>query len=133
MLEDGPTYIDELKNEDTDTLEDKEKDTVGAKYLKVINSVPFLDVAIYTVELPFSEHWRPEVKEAKDTEISNLLDYDIFEEVKDVGQQTIGSRWVDTSKEKHDGQKKNTKARRIARGFQETLKPQSDNPTVSKE
>ena len=38
-----------------------------------------------------------------------------------------------TAKEKHDGQKQKTKARLVPRGFQETLKPQSDSPTVSKE
>ena len=57
----------------------------------------------------------------------------MFEEIKDEGQRTIGSRWVVTTKEKHDGQKQKTKARLVARGFQETLKPQSDSPTVSKE
>ena len=82
MLEDGLQNVEDLMNKKEDTPE-AELDTVGARYLKVVNSVSFSDV---------SEHWRPEVKEAKDTEISNLLDYDIFEEVKDVGQQTIGSR-----------------------------------------
>ena len=38
-----------------------------------------------------------------------------------------------TEKEKHDGQKQKTKARLVARGFQETLKPQSDSPPTSKE
>ena len=47
--------------------------------------------------------------------------------------KTIGSRWVITEKEKHDGQKQKTKARLVFHGFQETLKPQSDSPTVSKE
>ena len=61
------------------------------------------------------------------------MDYDVFEEVLDEGQETIGSRWVVTEKEKHDGQKLQTKARLVARGFQETMKPQSDSPTVSKE
>ena len=41
MFEDGLQDVDELKNEYADILEDKEKDTVGAKYLKVINSVSF--------------------------------------------------------------------------------------------
>ena len=40
---------------------------------------------------------------------------------------------VVTAKEKHDGQKQKTKARVVVRGFQETLKPQSDSPTMSKE
>ena len=72
-------------------------DTNGTHYLKVENSVNFSDLAIYTVELPVSEHGRPEVKEAKEAEIDNLLDYDVFEEVKDEGQDTIGSRWVVTA------------------------------------
>ena len=91
---------------------------MGAKYLKMVNNVSFSDLSVYTVELQVSEHGRPEVKEAKNTEISNLQDYDVFEEVEDIGQDAIGSRWVITSKEKHDGQKKQTKARLDARGFQ---------------
>ena len=50
----------------------------------------FSDLAIYTVELPVSEHGRPEVKEAKETEVENLLNYDVFEEVEDKGQDTLG-------------------------------------------
>ena len=49
------------------------------------------------------------------------MDYDVFEEVLDEGQETIGSRWVMTEKEKHDGQKLQIKARLVARGFQETM------------
>ena len=121
MLEDGLESVENPIDKKDDSTEAK-LDTVGAKYLKVVNSVSFSDVAIYTVELPVSEHWRPEVKDAQDTEVNNLFDYNLFEEGEDVGQQTIGSRWVVTSKEKHDGQKKNTKARLVARSFQETLK-----------
>ena len=66
-------------------------------------------------------------------EVSNLLDYDVSEEVEDKGQETIGSSWVVMAKEKHDGQKQKKKARLVARGFQETMKPQSDSLTVSKE
>ena len=65
--------------------------------------------------------------------MKNLQDYETFEEVKDKGQETLGSRWVITEKEKHDGQKQKCKARLVARGFQESLKPQSDSPTASKE
>ena len=38
------------------------------------------------------------------TEINDILDYDVFEKVKDEGQETLGSKWVVTAKEKHDGQ-----------------------------
>ena len=61
------------------------------------------------------------------------MDYETFEEVADEGQNVIGSRWVITVKEKHDGQKQQCKARFVARGFQESLKPQSDSPTASKD
>ena len=81
---------------------DATSDNIGTNFLKVINSVSFSDLAIYTVELPVSEHGRPEVKEAKTTEVNNLLDYDVFEEVKDESQHTIQSRWVVTYKEKHE-------------------------------
>ena len=38
-----------------------------------------------------------------------------------------------TQKEKHDRQKQACKVRLVARGFQESLKPQSDSPTASKD
>ena len=52
-----------------------------------------------------SEHGTQEVKDAKIAEINNLMDNDIFEEITDEVQETLGSRWVVTAKEKHDGQK----------------------------
>ena len=73
----------------------------------------------YVVEVPVKLHNAPEVIEAKDKEVTNLTDYDTFEEVEDTGQEKIGSRWVITEKEKHDGQKSQIKARLVARGFQE--------------
>ena len=40
-------------------------------------------------ELPVSEHGTPEVKEAKMAEVSNLLDYHVFEKVEDKGQKLL--------------------------------------------
>ena len=138
MLEDGLEEVENLIDPDKEELKDvlladTASDNIGAKYLKVIDSVSFSDIAIYTVELPVSEHVRPEVQEAKMDEVNNLLDYDVFQDVEDKGQETIGSRWVITAKDKHDGQKQKTKARLVAHGFQESLKLQSDSLTVSKE
>ena len=55
-----------------DSLEDAENlhtefknDVVGANYLKMARSVSFSDFCTYTVEVPTSEHWRREVKSAK--------------------------------------------------------------------
>ena len=41
--------------------------------------------------------------------IENLDKYGFFEEVEYEGQETVGSRWVITKKEKADGQKTNYK------------------------
>ena len=115
MLEDGLGDGEDLLDPEEETrryamrLIDAESDNVGTHYLKVVNHMSFSDYAIYTVELPVSQHGTPKVKEAKMAEVSNLLDYDVFEEVKDEGQETIGSRWVVTEKEKHDGQKQKKK------------------------
>ena len=79
--------------------------------------VSFSDMCSYVIELPVSEHGRPEVKAAKRNEIKNLKDYETIEEVKDEGQETIGSRWVVTQKEKNDGQKQDYEAQLIARVF----------------
>ena len=86
------------------------EDNVGAKYLKLVNTVSFSELCNFTVELPVSKHGTPEVKAAKMNEIRNLKDYDTFEEVPYEGQETIRSRWVGRAKEKHDGQKQKTKA-----------------------
>ena len=73
-------------------LAEVEKDIVGTKYMKRENSVCFSDLCIFVVELPVSEHGRPEVMEAKMKEIQNLEEYKMFEEVCDEGQETIRSR-----------------------------------------
>ena len=91
MLEDGLEDVENL-------LTDLKDDAIGAGYLKVANVVSFSELSSYVVELLVSEHWRPEVKAAKRNEIQNLKDYETFEEVKDEGQETIGSRWVITEK-----------------------------------
>ena len=48
-------------------LADFTSDKIETNYLKVINSVYFSDLSIYTVEHPVSEYGRPKVKEAKTT------------------------------------------------------------------
>ena len=101
--------------------------------MKVENAECFDDVAIYTAEVPKKEHRRPEVIEAKEKEIENLEKYGVFEEVEHEGQETVGSRWKITRKEKADGQKQNYKGGLVAKGFQEKEAPQSDSPTMLRE
>ena len=79
-------YKEELKDA---LLADAVSDNVEANYLKVVNNVSFSDIDIYTVELPVSEHGRPEVKEAKMAEVYNLLNYDVFEGVEDKVQKPL--------------------------------------------
>ena len=101
-----------------------ETDTVGASHMKTEQSVCFMENAIFTVEVPVSEHNRLEILEAQKKEVQNLEDYERFELVEDVGQECIRSQWVITQKEDHDGQKTKFKARLVAQGFQEIVKPQ---------
>ena len=92
-----------------------------------------MDYEIYSVEVPLKDHEKPEIVEAKNKEMENLRLYETFERVKDEGQERIGSRWVVTEKQQHDGQKQDYKARLVAKGFQELDQPQSDSPTAAKE
>ena len=78
MLEDGLADVDTLHAE-------MEKDSTGAKYLTLENSVSFSDMCTFIVELPVSEHKIPEVVSAKRKEVENLMDYSTFEEVRDEG------------------------------------------------
>ena len=68
MLEDGlkddVTHDDEAvsyvmdmwkDNKDWNDMIDEEKDSIGAKYMKVVNHMSFSDYAIFTVELPVSK------------------------------------------------------------------------------
>ena len=83
-------WYDAYKNLDENT---------NAQTLATPKYVSFEDACTYTVQLPISEHWRPEVKIAKKAEVKNLQDYETFVEVKDEGQTKVGSRWVITEKE----------------------------------
>ena len=119
---------------DTADSNEKKKDTVGTFWMVVGNGECFdEEITTFVVELPPSKHNSPEVIKAKEVELKNLSDYGTFEQVDDIGQERITSRWVITMKEAHDGQKTKFKARLVARGFQENFPPESDSPTVLRE
>ena len=84
---------------------DKARDAICAKYMKMGPTLYFLENAVFAVEVPVSEHNKPEVEEAKLKEIQNLEDYETFESLEYGGQECIGSRKVITQKDKHDGLK----------------------------
>ena len=126
--------LNNKKSLKSNVCEDLDKDVVGTYWMKLENSECYSnEITTYVVEVPVHQHNRPDVKIAKEVEIKNLLDYDTFEEVDDVGQERITSRWVVTAKEVHDGQKSKCKARLVARGLQEEISLQSDSPTVLRE
>ena len=73
-----------------------------------------------------------EVANAKEEELRNWIRNKVFEEVEDNGQRTISVRWVIT--EKGLEEKLETKARLVARGFEEqTAHLQKDAPTCARE
>ena len=78
-------------------------------------------------------HGEAQCQEAKEEELSRFDEFDVYEEVEDEGQITLGTNWVLTEKIK-DG-KTITKARLTIRGDQEdeTEQIQTDSPTVRKQ
>ena len=72
------------------------------------------------------------VAEAKEQEIQSWIDNDVFEIVRDSGQKCISVRWVITEKVK--GGRIVTKARLVARGFEEnTSDIKKESPVCSRE
>ena len=67
------------------------------------------------------------VKEAKQTELEKLKLHDVYDWVRDEGQDSISCKWLVTQK----GDK--TKARLVARGFEEVLTGKTESPTCSRE
>ena len=96
----------------------------------------------------YSVNWREEIEEWKEVEPEEVLisyapshdvmdamfkelekwrDYDVYDEVEDIGQKLISVRWVYTEK---DGK---SKARLVARGFEDNeVNARKDSPTCSK-
>ena len=74
---------------------------------------------------------RHHVLKAKQKELKNWIDHDVYEEVEDKGQNCISVTWVITEKTS-DG-KQIVKARLVARGYEEENKDslRTDSPTIS--
>jgi hypothetical protein len=67
-------------------------DEIGAFWLTSGNIECFSpEFTTYVVEVPVKYHKLPEIVKAKETELKNLLDFETFEEVPDVGQKKVGS------------------------------------------
>ena len=106
--EENETETEEEENEN-ETERDLKNDRIGAKYLQIEKSVYFMDYQIYSVEVPVKDHGKPEIVAAKNKEMDNLKFYETYVEVKDEGQETIGSRWVVTENKNMTAKNKTTK------------------------
>ena len=73
----------------------------------------------------------PIVKEAMQKELKNFVHFDVYDIVKDEGQQIITSGWVIIKKIQQE--KEIVKARLVIHGNQEPEAVRSDSPTVSKQ
>jgi hypothetical protein len=84
------------------------------------------------VLLSSDDEMSQQVIDAKEREINNLMENDVFEEVLHNNQQLISSKWVITTKVKDDATV--VKARLVARGFEEnTSDARTDSPTCSRQ
>ena len=81
--------------------------------------------------IPAKEQRTLECEEAKRRELEAFQKFKVYEEVHDVGQERLSSRWIVTDKSTPTERK--IKARLVCRGFEEPVKVQSDSPTGSKE
>ena len=79
--------------------------------------------------IPYNQHGNLECREAKKVEIDKILQFDAVEVVPDVGQARISSRFVLWYKKHSDGSVI-TRARLVARGYEEQDAPPSDSPTL---
>ena len=72
---------------------EKEQYSIGAHYMKLEKNECFDDILVLVVDLPVSEHKKPEVVAAKKKELENLEYHGTFEELdKEEDMKTIGSR-----------------------------------------
>ena len=88
--------------------------------------------AINTESVYNSTYDSHEVSPAQLDELSKWDSYSVYEEVDDVGQDVISTRWVIT--QRYENGESHVKARLVARGFEEdTLNIKTDSPTIQKE
>ena len=86
---------------------------------------------VYAVILPRFRHGEKRCREAKEKELENFDLFDVYDEVADEGQETLGTNWVLAEKVKDN--ETMIKARLTIRGDQEdTLDVRGDSPTVRK-
>ena len=108
-----------------------QNDSDGSLECIDFSEVTDLEVVPDEVEM-FVFYSTEEVVKAKELEVLNWQENDVYEEVEDRGQEFISVRWVITEKVKNG--RPVIKARLVARGFEEdTSNLRKDSPACSKE
>ena len=93
--------------------------------------VSWKEIKTHEVLITTPNEFDEEVLNAKDKELKNLKDHDVYEEVTFVNQPFVSSKWVLTEKVR-DG-KRSIKARLVARGFEEDSgNMKTDSPTCGR-
>ena len=81
---------------------------------------------VYITQIPRNKQNNDTCRVAKQTELQKLVDFDVFEEVIHAGQECISTRWIVWLKGNE------TRARLVARGFEENVTANKDSPTVGR-
>ena len=105
------------------------EENTGSKYsldFEHIHDWKKTDEEVNAVLLPKNRHNDTDCIAAKEAELQKLKDFNAFEEVDDIGQKRISTRWIIC--QKGDG----VKARLVARGFEDDEDVRQDSPTIGK-
>ena len=138
-LEDGSTVekdfrveIDEWHDQKEDHETEHKPDDESFLLSEILNENENISYPVKT--LLAKDHNTPEVLEAKHREIEKFKDFGAIEEVEDVGQERIPSKWVITKTE-DDVKNQPLKARLCIRGDLEQGKEyiRSDSPTAGRD
>lgn len=115
------SMIGEKKSIDFETLKDLDKVAED----EVVNGVDSSET-VYVVENKSFDN-------AKAEELAKWVEFAVYEQVPNVGQKCVSTRWICTMKETTNGTI--PKARLVARGFEDSERDEisKDSPTCSKE
>ena len=122
--------VEENTTTSTSEVSEEEDDTDDSSYSpSKDNALYFLEACNYTglVEEANKLSGDDEVMLAKQVELKKWTDNNVYAQVKDQGQYRISTTWVVNVKQA-DGQRV-TKARLVARGYEEQLSMRKDSPT----
>ena len=114
VLSHQPKQTGQYKNWFNIQEDDDVQSCVNWDHVELWKEVEGTESAVFLTGI---QHKSQEVVDAKEKELQNLIDHDVFKEVPYNNQPTVSSRWVITEK-LVDG-KKCYKARLVARSFEE--------------